>query len=189
MLTKTTCIIQTDVECQDTIDSILKFIPIENILIYDDASSEHITNSDFRSEVFSGNYQDAFKELLPLVKTEFVVRVNGGDIVHKLVQPKKAGSIWLSKLSGCPDHEMDASRYPHAGTSIITGSVIPKAVYEQLMAEYPADATYKFGAYCGEQILTGNLMPFEFIKRSETISMDFKSMLRNHNARLKHGNY
>ena len=173
MLENTSVILHARNIWEPTLSQLKKFIPEDRIIIIDDASWVPIPNAKFRFNTFSGRYEDSMSVGLPLIDTKYVVRVNGGDDVLNLKEPLEGHSCWLSRIEGCPDHNMDPSIYPAFSTSILSGSVIKKDFYDLMLTEYNnSNKRYKFGAFCGDKVLKQ-----ENIERSEIISLRYKSKL------------
>lgn len=173
MLQNTTAILHARNVLEPTLSQLKKFIPADKILIIDDASRIPIPGNSFRFEKFSGRYEESMIPVMSMITTEFIIRVNGGDEIIDLREPQAGNSCWLSKIQGCPDHNMDASRYPQFSTSILSGSVIKKSFYEILLDEYAkTDKKYLFGACSGKLILEQ-----ENIERSSDYSLKYTSQL------------
>lgn len=173
MLQNTTAILHARNVWEPTLTQLKQFLPEDKILIVDDASWIPIPNNSFRFETFSGRYEDSMNVIINQVHTEYIIRVNGGDEIIDLREPQAGNSCWLSKIQGCPDHNMDASRYPQFSTSILSGSVIKKSFYEMLLDEYSkTDKKYLFGAFSGKYVLEQ-----ENIERSSDYSLKYTSQL------------
>jgi len=170
MLKNTTIIIQAHKVIEPTLSQALAICP--NVIIFNDkAKFKHDSATVVRGRGFSGKYEDAYEMCLPLVQTEFVCRINGGDEILDLQEP--TGDIWLARYNkDHPDHKMDKDYFKHAGASIISGSVIKTEIMKDLLDGYTVENKAKwgkFGKYCGDIILNSEFK----ISQAETQSLDF----------------
>ena len=170
MLKNTTIIIQAHKVVEPTLTQALKLC--DNVIIYNDgAEFEHANAKVINGGEFSGKYETCYEACLSEVETLFVCRVNGGDDIYDLQEPK--GDIWLARYgSEDPDHNMQPDFYTHGGASIISGSVMKTDIAIELLNGFDVDANrrwVKFGKYCGNTILNSDWQ----IVQSEKQSLGF----------------
>lgn len=157
-LRDTTIVVHVHKELKDTIEQALTFT--DNVIIYDDCSQLDLSKYNnlriIRADEFSGFYEVSLRACLPFIGTKYIVRVNAGDEILHLEEPKTA-DIFLANYNGSsPDHHLDKDFYKSKGASIISGSVIPMKIYKEILASFTPKmkAQWKrFGKYCGDKIL------------------------------------
>ena len=164
-LKNTTIIIQCYKNTNDSIDKILDLS--DNIIIYDDGSindfSKYKDNSKITiiaSNEFSGKYETCLSACLPLVKTKYVLKMNGGDNLLYVEEPKDDYDIFLARYTNTRFfHNLRKDFYKNSSSSFISGSIIPTTIFIDLIDKYSKlDIKQKnkfprFGIFCGNTIL------------------------------------
>ncbi len=166
-LKNTTILVQVHKDYGDTIDQALSFS--DNVIVYDDFSNLDFSKYDDKITIihntrFSGLYEKALMDSIDKVDTKYLVRINGGDSLLYLEEPKESFDIFYAKYnSEIRNHRMIKDYFKSSGTSIISGSVIPTYVYKELLDTYVGEYRQnyndmkmkwkKFGKFCGDYLL------------------------------------
>jgi hypothetical protein len=149
----------------------------DNIIIFNDASSLDLSNYENISKIkiidsdkYYGTYEECFKRTLPLITTKYILKVNSGDSIIYVEEPRPGFDIFLANYAR--NSELSNSNINLNAETCITGSVIPTELYKDLLSRFEFNRSKKFGIYAKQVILQSNQKYYQPFEKSYDFTFD-----------------